>query len=195
MNDHLTQKPILRRVASGPNGSNRLEPYSRKASAVATARALDLLVEIQLGGEPLTERQSDVWMFLLEGYRPHLIDQAFHRWVKISKHMPVPSEIIAIIEELREAEAEATKRADDAARIAECRDIRRKLAAAGEPCGLEQYRAVMGAALQRLKTFPAFPDPNRRVELKARLARAQQERAARKKPITAEGACQNEAAA
>jgi hypothetical protein len=196
MNTNPTQKPALRRLANEPNGSSKLEPYSSKASAAATARALDLLAEIQLGTEPLTQRQSDVWMLLLQDYRPRLIDQAFYRWAKISKHMPVPSEIITILEELREAEAEAAKRAEDTARIAECRETRRQLTEAGEPSGLEQYRAVMGEALQRIHSFPAFPDPNRRVELKERLARAERERAARKKPaVPAEGVWRNEATA
>jgi hypothetical protein len=147
------------------------------------ANMIDFARELLLVREDITQRQSDFWVFELSFYPPHLIQDAFHQWVRNSKFMPVPSEILDILDRMAGAERQQRQFEEDNAKHRECREIREQLKAAGEPYGIEQYRGIMADALERLKSLAPLPDPNRRVELKERLARAQQERATvRKKP-------------
>jgi hypothetical protein len=146
------------------------------------ANMIDFARELLLVREDMTQRQSDFWVFELSFYPPHLIQQTFHHWVRNSKFMPVPSEILDILDRMVEGERQHCMMAEGQAKMRECREIRERLKAAGEPYGMEQYQNVWREALERVKKFPALPDPNRRMELKERLARAWAERTMRKKP-------------
>jgi hypothetical protein len=170
---------------SVPSGSNAIAVYSQKASAASAATMLDFVREMLLVGEDLSQRQADYWIFELSAYRADLIEKAFHKWVRQSKFMPTPSEIIQILEKLCEADALERRLADDMAAQREAREVRAQLKAAGEPYGLDQVNAILREAIERIKHIPAPPDPNRRVDLKERIARAQAERAKRKPPRAA----------
>jgi hypothetical protein len=144
---------------------------------------LDFVREMSLGSEEFSQRQADYWIFILQDYAPLLIEQAFHQWVKHSKHMPVPSEIVAILDGMVEVERHnsVTKQTEDY--VAEMRKTRRILEEAGELSGDGQYHALMKRALEATKKFPEPADPNRRPLLKERLARIT-ECSAQRKPIT-----------
>jgi hypothetical protein len=144
---------------------------------------IDFARELLLVREDLTQRQSDFWILELSFYPAHLVELAFHQWVRNSKFMPVPSEILDILDRMVEAERQQRMIQEGQAQLEQCRQIREQMQAAGEPSGLDQYRTVMREALERIKNHAPLPSPNRRMELKERLARAQRERAAvRKKP-------------
>jgi len=179
------------------NGSQAIARYSAKASAVTVAKMLDFAREMLLVSEPLSQRQSDFWIFELRVYRSDLIQRAFYEWVRTSKFMPVPAEIIRILEKLDDADKLDRRIAEDAAKIEECREIRERLKAAGEPYGLAQVRKLMGEALERIKKEAPPPDPTRIPILKERLARAQAEREARRRrpPATAADPARSEGAA
>ena len=168
---------------SGPNASNKLAVFSAKASAVTAAKMLDFVREMSLGSEDFTQRQADYWIFILQDYAPSLIEQAFHQWVKRSKHMPVPSEIVEILDALVEKDRQhsVTRRTEQY--VSELRETRRQLADAGQPCGEAQYHGLIKKALETIKQFPAPPDPNRFVAFRERLARAEKERAAKRRPV------------
>ena len=166
------QSKHLARRANEPSGSNVIERYSAKASAVMAARMLDFTREMLLVKEDLWQRQADNWLFELRLYPAHLIEKAFHTWVRQSKFMPVPAEIIGILEKLVEADQLERRLREDAAKLEECREIREQLQAGGEPCGLEQVRKLLGEALDRIKKQAPLPDPNQIPLLKERLARA-----------------------
>lgn len=159
--------------ASERNGSNKLATSSAKASAVTAARMLDFVREMSLGSEDFSQRQSDYWIFVLQDYSPPLIERAFHRWVKQSKHMPVPSEIITMLEAMVAEEERDRVAGKTKLYLNEMRDTRRRLADSGQPCGEAQYYSLMKEALQVVKNFPAFRNPNRPLILRERLARAQ----------------------
>jgi hypothetical protein len=174
--------------ASGHSACNKLATFSVKASAVTAARMLDFVREMSLGSEDFTQRQSDYWIFVLQDYPSPFIERAFHQWVKQSKHMPVPSEIIAMLDAMLEAErqdgvAGATKRY-----LAEMQETRRLLAEAGQPHGETQYYELMKKACEVVKGFPSLPNPNRVPVLKQRLKQVQQQRAVRKPVVNAEPA-------
>jgi hypothetical protein len=198
MNNQAAQNPSLPALASECS-VNRLALFSRKPSAVMAANMIDFARELLLVREDMTQRQSDFWVFELSFYPPHLIQQAFHQWVKNKKFMPIPSEILDILDRMVEGERQQRIAGETKVYLEECRQIRERLQAAGEPSGLEQYRSLMDQALRRIKSHAPLPDPNRRMELKDRLARAQLERSARKKPPacanirTGEAGCRNEA--
>lgn len=198
MNSVAAQNRALPALANEPSG-NRLAQFSRKPSAVMAANMIDFAREMLLVREDMTQRQSDFWVFELSFYPPHLIQEAFHHWVRNSKFMPVPSEILDILDRMAGAERQQRMLQEGEAQQRECREIRDQLKAAGEPYGMEQYRNLMQEALERIKSHAPLPDPNRRMELKERLARAMQERAARKKPPacanirTGAASCQSEA--
>ena len=145
---------------------------------------LDFVREMSLGNEDLSQRQADYWIFILQDYAPPLIERAFHQWVKHSKHMPVPSEIVAILDGMLEAERQksVTQRTEDY--VSELRETRHVLEEAGELSGEEQYHALMKRALDAIKKIPAAHDPNRRLVLKQRLARMQAEKISLRKPAT-----------
>jgi hypothetical protein len=149
---------------------------------------LDFVREMSLGSEDFTQRQSDYWIFVLQDYPSPFIERAFHQWVKQSKHMPVPSEIIAMLDAMIEAErqdgvARATKRY-----LAEMQETRRLLAEAGQPHGETQYYELMKKACEVVKGFPSLPNPNRVPVLKQRLQQVQQQRAVRKPVANSEPA-------
>lgn len=143
---------------------------------------LDFVREMSLGSEDFSQRQADYWIFVLQDYPPPLIKRAFHQWVKQSKHMPVPSEIIAILDEMVEAERRDRITRETNHYLVEMRDTRQRLAEAGQPHGEVQYYELIKEALETVKNFPPFPDPNHPPTIKERLARAQQERDAPRKP-------------
>ena len=167
----MNDEPKALRQANERSGLGAIAPYSARASAVTAAKMLDLAREMLLVSEDLSQRQSDFWIFELSLYPAHLIEKAWHSWVRGNKFMPVPGEIIAILEKLSEADVAERRLREDAARLAEEREIREQLKAAGEPYGLDQYRNLMKEALERVKSIPSPPDPNRRIELKQRIAR------------------------
>jgi len=186
MQKHSARQPELQLThtpkASGPSGSNKLATFSAKVSAVTAAKMLDFVREMSLGSEEFSQRQADYWIFILQDYPPAQIERAFHQWVKQSKHMPVPSEIIAILEGMAAAERQKFAAQQTQDYVAEMRDTRRQLAAAGEAYGEDQYREVMKKALEAIKKIPAAPDPNRLFSLKERLAKAQKEKSAQRRP-------------
>lgn len=167
---------------SGPGVSNKLAMFSAKASAVMAARMLDFVREMSLGSEDFSQRQSDYWVFVLQDYSPPLIERAFHQWVKQSKHMPVPSEILSILDAMVEANRRDGTARDTEYYLADLRETRQRLAEAGEPYGPAQCHGLLKEALERVKKFPALPDPNHVPTLKERLARAEQERVVQRKP-------------
>jgi hypothetical protein len=154
------------------NGSNKLAMSSAKASAVTAARMLDFVREMSLGSEDFSQRQSDYWIFVLQDYSPPMIERAFHRWVKQSKHMPVPSEIITILDAMVADEERDRVAGKTKLYLNEMRDTRQRLADSGQPCGEAQYHSLMKEALEVVKSFPAFRNPNRPLMLRERLARA-----------------------
>jgi hypothetical protein len=139
---------------------------------------LDFAREMLLVGEDLSQRQSDYWVFELSLYPAHLIEKAFHKWVRERKFMPVPAEIVGILEKLVEADQLERQLREDATALKECREIREQLKAAGEPYGLAQMQSILREATERIKKSAPLPDPNRRRTLKERIAQAQAERAA-----------------
>ncbi len=143
---------------------------------------LDFVREMSLGSEDFSQRQSDYWILVLQDYPATLIECAFHQWVKQSKHMPVPSEIIAMIDAMVEAEHRDGIARETERYVVEMRDTRRQLAEAGQAYGEAQYYQLMKKALEVVKNFPPLPDPNRLPALKERLARARQGRASLRKP-------------
>jgi hypothetical protein len=162
-------------VGNEPNASNKLAMFSAKASAVTAAKMLDFVREMSLGTEDFSQRQSDYWIFVLQDYPPALIERAFHQWVKQSKHMPVPSEIIAILDAMVAAE-----RCDRATRetnryLIEMRHTRQQLAKSGQLHGEAQYHELMKRARETVKKFPVVSDPNKPLPLKQYLLRVQEE--------------------
>jgi len=123
----------------------------------------------------------------LQSYAPHLIERAFHQWVKKSKHMPVPSEIIEILNGLIEVERIESMAKETQRYLAELRETREKLAAEGLPYGEAQVHLILKQAVEIVKNFPVLPDPNRVYTLKERLARA---REASRKPVGKVGEAQ-----
>jgi hypothetical protein len=180
------------RKASGPSASNKLATSSAKACAVTqakfkearftAAKMLDFVREMSLGNEEFSQRQADYWIFILQDYAPPMIEQAFHKWVKHSKHMPVPSEIVAILDGMMEKERQESVTKQTEEYVSELRETRRRLAEAGELSGDGQYHELMKRALEAAKKIPALPDPNRRLVFKERLARIQAERMTKRKP-------------
>jgi hypothetical protein len=168
--------------ASGHSASNKLATFSVKASAVTAARMLDFVREMSLGSEDFSQRQSDYWIFLLQDYPPPLIERAFHEWVKQSKHMPVPSEIVAILDSMVKAEHQDELAKETEHYLVRMRETRRQLAEAGQPYGEAQYHELMKKALEIVKSFPSLPDPKRVPAFKERLVRAEQGRATLRKP-------------
>jgi hypothetical protein len=144
---------------------------------------LDFVREMSLGSEEFTQRQSDYWIFVLQDYPSPLIERAFHQWVKQSKHMPVPSEIIAMLDAMIEAERQDGVARETERYLAEMQETRRQLAEAGQPHGEAQYYELMKKALAVVQGFPSLPDPNRAPAFKQRLQQVQRERAVRK-PVT-----------
>jgi len=144
---------------------------------------LDFVREMSLSSEDLSQRQSDYWIFVLQSYPPHLIEHAFHQWVRKSKHMPVPSEIIEILDGMMESERQEALTSKTENYLAELRETRHQLADAGQLYGDEQYHQLMKKALEILKQVPQPPDPTRLPLLKERLARARQEKALQRKPV------------
>jgi hypothetical protein len=143
---------------------------------------LDFVREMSLGSEDFSQRQSDYWIFVLQDYPSPLIERAFHEWVKKSKHMPVPSEIIAILDGMAEAQRQSTIASETERYLAELRETRQRLAEADQPYGPAQYSGLIKEALERVKNFPALPDPKRLPALKERLARVGQDHSERRKP-------------
>jgi len=174
--------------ASGRSASNKLATFSVKASAVTAARMLDFVREMSLGSEDFTQRQSDYWIFVLQDYPSPLIERAFHQWVKQSKHMPVPSEIITMLDAMIEAERQDGVARETERYLAEMQETRRQLAEAGQPQGEAQYYELMKKAFEVVQGFPSLPDPNRVPTLKQRLRQVQQERAVRKPVANTEAA-------
>jgi len=173
---------------SGPGVSNKLATFSAKASAVMAARMLDFVREMSLGSEDFSQRQSDYWIFVLQDYPSPLIERAFHQWVKQSKHMPVPSEIITMLDAMIEAERQDGVARETERYLAEMQETRRQLAEAGQPQGEAQYYELMKKAFEVVQGFPSLPDPNRVPTLKQRLRQVQQERAVRKPVANTEAA-------
>ena len=89
--------------------------------------------------------------------------------------MPVPSEIITMLDAMV-ADEERDK-------VAGIRDTRQRLADSGQPCGEAQYHNLMKEALEVVKNFPAFRNPNRPLMLRERLARAHQIQPAPRKSV------------
>ena len=147
---------------------------------------LDFVREMSLGSEDFTQRQSDYWIFVLQDYPSPLIESAFHQWVKQSKHMPVPSEIIAMLDAMIAAERQDGIARETKRYLAEMQETRRQLAEAGQPHGETQYYELMKKACEVVQGFPSLPNPNRVPALKQRLQQLQQERAARKPVANAE---------
>jgi hypothetical protein len=172
--------------ASGHSASNKLATFSVKASAVTAARMLDFVREMSLGSEDFTQRQSDYWIFVLQDYPSPLIESAFHQWVKQSKHMPVPSEIIAMLDAMIAAERQDGIARETKRYLAEMQETRRQLAEAGQPHGETQYYELMKKACEVVQGFPSLPNPNRVPALQQRLKQVQQERAVRKPVANAE---------
>ena len=141
---------------------------------------LDFVREMSLGSEDFTQRQSDYWIFVLQDYPSPLIERAFHQWVKQSKHMPVPSEIIVMLDAMIEAERQDRVARETKRYLAEMQETRRQLAEAGQPQGEAQYYELMKKALQVVQGFPSHPDPNRVPTFQQRWQQVQQERTARK---------------
>jgi hypothetical protein len=181
---NLTHTP----KASGHSASNKLATFSVKASAVTAARMLDFVREMSLGSEDFTQRQSDYWIFVLQDYPSPLIERAFHRWVKQSKHMPVPSEIIAMLDAMIEAERQEGVARETKRYLAEMQETRRQLAEAGQPHGEAQYYELMKKACEVVKGFPSLSDRNQVPTLKQRLKQARQQSAVRKPIAKAEPA-------
>jgi hypothetical protein len=180
------QQPELRltSVSKGSElgGSNKLAMSSAKASAVTAARMLDFVREISLGGEDISQRQSDYWIFVLKDYSPLQIERAFHQWVRRSKHMPVPSEILAILEASLEAERQDASAAETRRYVAELQETRQRLAQAGLPYGDAQYHGLMKEVMEVVHRFPLLPHPHRIPTLRERLERTQPAQAERRKP-------------
>jgi hypothetical protein len=175
---HLTNMAM----ASGRSASNKLVTFSVKASAVTAAKMLDFVREMSLGSEEFTQRQSDYWIFVLQTYPPALIERAFHEWVKQSKHMPVPSEIIAMLDAMVEADRQKAIHTETKRYIADMQETRRQLAVVGLPQGEQQYHQLMKEALEVARQFPPFPDPNRPPAFTMRLARIRQNGVTLRKP-------------
>jgi hypothetical protein len=144
------------------------------------ATMLDFVREMSLGTENFTQRQSDYWIWVLQAYEPRLIQQAFHKWVKKSKHMPVPSEILEMLDAMVEAERQAFAAKETQRYLDELRVTRERLAAEGLPQGPEQLHGILQQAAGMVKSFPSLPHPNRAWAAKQALARALQ--AKEKKP-------------
>ena len=87
--------------------------------------------------------------------------------------MPVPSEIITILDAMVADEERDRVAGKTKLYLNEMRDTRQRLADSGQPCGEAQYRDLMKEALEVVKSFPAFRNPNRPLMLRERLARAQ----------------------
>ena len=172
-------------LPSERNESNKLVTSSKKASAVMAARMLDFVREMSLGTEDFTQRQSDYWIFALQSYPPRLIESAFNQWVQKSKHMPVPSEIIALLNGMIEKERQASIAKKTDLYLRELRETRQKLAAEGLAYGEVQVHSILRKAAEIVKSFPELPNPNRAYALKERLA--QERRMSRKSVQRAEG--------
>jgi hypothetical protein len=149
---------------------------------------LDFVREMSLGSEDFTQRQSDYWIFVLQDYPSPFIERAFHQWVKQSKHMPVPSEIIAMLDAMIEAERQDGVAKETKRYLAEMQATRRLLAEAGQPHGETQYYELMKKACEVVQGFPSLPDPNRVPRLQQRWKQIQQERTGRKPVANAEPA-------
>ena len=163
---YLTNTPKV----NGRSASNKLAMFSAKASAVTAARMLDFVREMSLGSEDFSQRQSDYWIFVLQDYPSSLIERAFHQWVKQSKHMPVPSEIITMLNAMVEADRRDIVAHETERYLVEIRETRQRLAEAGQPYGEAQYYDLIKKALEIMKNFPPFPAPNQPPKLKERLA-------------------------
>jgi len=156
---------------------------SGKASVVMAAKMLDFVREMSLGTEDFTQRQSDYWIFVLQEYPPHCIEQAFHQWVKKSKHMPVPSEIIEILDDMIAAERRAAAASETTYYLNELRETRRRLENEGLPYGQAQFHSILRKAVEIAKNFPEPPDATRAHELKERFAKTRQ---TPRKPVAGE---------
>jgi hypothetical protein len=158
-------------LVNAPRNSNKLAPYSGKASAAMTANMLHLVREMSLDSEDFSQRQSDYWIWVMQGYPPCHIETAFHRWMKKSKFMPKPAEVIEILEEILQAERQVAAEQKTSLYLSEVRETREQLATAGLPYGQAQVHSILKQAVARIKTFPPFPNPNRALTVKERLAR------------------------
>lgn len=161
-------------LASERSESRKLVTSSVNPSAVMAATMLDFVREMSLGTENFTQRQSDYWIWVLQAYEPRLIQQAFHKWVKKSKHMPVPSEILEMLDAMVEAERQAFAAKETQRYLDELRATRECLAAEGLPQGPEQLHGILQQAAGMVKSFPSLPHPNRAWAAKQALARALQ---------------------
>ena len=168
--------------ASERRESNKLAMSLGRASAVTAAKMLDFVREMSLGSEDFTQRQSDFWIFALQRYPPKLIEEAFHQWVRKSKHMPVPSEIIEILDSMLAAERREAVAKETTRYLNELRGTREKLAAEGLPYGDAQVHSILKKAAEIVKRFPEVPSTNRSA-LKERLCQSQQ---IRRKPVRRE---------
>ena len=155
------------KLVKAPNGQLEIKKACETASAISLVRMLNLAASVT-GYKELTEAENRLWLKLLTPYPAERIEQAFEKFLERAEFFPKPAEILAYLHASAE-EVNAQRELDrTAAMLAENRQTRDKLKAAGLPYGIEQYNASIEELKQIVKLIPE-PIPGKREAIKRRI--------------------------
>lgn len=158
-------------VPKSPNYKNAIEPRSSpEQKAISIASSVEFAAGISLDKPELQPRQIEFWQWALAEYPEALIQHAFFEHIKRSKFFPKPAELIEILDRLVQTECAQRAARETATYLRELREARELLDA--DLAQQAEIRSMISQLSARMQKIPPPPDPNKRMELRERLARA-----------------------